>query len=206
MTEGAPWIVVTDEMQFRAVQRGTAERVHGTDGRPDRHVFRPKRVEVKIQRADEPELYARVEVSPGGTRLSELRLSADDPDRRGVRQSDLRNVDFAFLLEDCVAAMTLELDPTVLGPDPAQWPARVGQPAERDVVRLARLLRRGRQRELNPKLLERVAEVYRANIHGAPTKAVQQEFQVSPRMATEYVSRARKRGHLPPTKQGKKNA
>ena len=68
-------------------------------------------------------------------------------------------------------------------------------------------MRAGRtSRDITPQLLERVAKVYRDNIDKYPTKAVQHHFQVSQRMAAEYVSRARKRGLLPPTKRGKKNA
>ena len=59
-------------------------------------------------------------------------------------------------------------------------------------------------RDLTPEVLKRVAEVYRANFDHAPTQAVARTFGVGPRMASTYVQKARERGYLPPTKQGKK--
>ena len=61
-------------------------------------------------------------------------------------------------------------------------------------------------RVINDELLKKVAEVYRDNIHRAPTKAVAKHFGVKDRMASTYVDRARKAGYLPPTKQGQKKA
>jgi hypothetical protein len=66
-------------------------------------------------------------------------------------------------------------------------------------------LRSGRRR-INTELLRQVAEVYRANFDSAPTEAVARTFGVKQRMAHEYVRRARERGFLPPTTQGKKRA
>ena len=59
-------------------------------------------------------------------------------------------------------------------------------------------------RRITPTFLARVAEIYRANLDHAPTLAVQKAFVVSPRMASEYVQRARRAGLLPPTTPGKK--
>jgi hypothetical protein len=61
-------------------------------------------------------------------------------------------------------------------------------------------------RVLNDDVLRQVAEIYRANIKHAPTKAVAKHFGVKDRMASTYVDRARRAGHLPRTKQGKKQA
>ena len=63
-----------------------------------------------------------------------------------------------------------------------------------------------RHRVLNHHVLRLVAEIYRANIKHAPTKAVAKHFGLKDRMASTYVDRARKAGHLPPTKQGRKQA
>jgi hypothetical protein len=41
---------------------------------------------------------------------------------------------------------------------------------------------------------------------GSAAKAVARAFGVKGRMASTYVDRARKAGHLPPTKQGQKKA
>jgi hypothetical protein len=62
------------------------------------------------------------------------------------------------------------------------------------------------RRATTPEFLRSVAEVYRANIDGAPTKAVAAMFNVKDRMASTYVERARKKGYLPETKQGQKKA
>jgi hypothetical protein len=64
-------------------------------------------------------------------------------------------------------------------------------------------LRAGR-RHVNAELLQQVAAVYWANFNKAPAEAVARTFGVKQRMAHEYVRRARKRGFLPPTTQGKK--
>lgn len=61
-------------------------------------------------------------------------------------------------------------------------------------------------RVITDDFLKKVAEVYRENIDRAPTKAVARTFNVKDRMASTYVDRARKKGYLPPTKQGQKKA
>jgi transposase len=67
-------------------------------------------------------------------------------------------------------------------------------------------LRRGWKCDITPALLEKVAGIYRANVHGAPIRAVEHHFQISQRMGVEYVSRARKAGLLPATVNGRKQA
>lgn len=112
----------------------------------------------------------------------------------------------AALLEDSVAAFTFRIEVDAEGKESAHVP-ELGSPVYSDALRHVGQLRAGRTaRSITPELLERVASVYRANITGNPTKAVQHHFQVSQRMSAEYVSRARKRGLLPPTKRGKKQA
>ena len=74
---------------------------------------------------------------------------------------------------------------------------------ERAIRGLLHDLRAGR-RHVNAELLRQVAEVYRAKFDKAPADAVARTFGVKPRMAHEYVRRARERGFLPPTTQGKK--
>ena len=51
-----------------------------------------------------------------------------------------------------------------------------------------------------------MAQVYRENINGTPTKAVGETFNVQSRMASKYVEAARQRGYLPRTERGKKKA
>jgi hypothetical protein len=152
----------------------------------------------------DPELYARVEVNDDGMpRLTELRLVATDPESRGVAQADLREIVVSSLVEDLVAGFTFRLDG---GQGRVIVPA-AGTPAFDAALRFVGRARSSRtSRNITPELLQRVAAVYRNNIDRYPTKAVETHFQVSQRMAAEYVSRARKRGLLPPTKKGQKRA
>lgn len=157
--------------------------------------------------ADDPQVYARVEVSESGPRLVELRFYSVDPDSQGIRQGHLRETEVRATVEDLVAMFTVRVERDDEG---AVLGARSSVDSDRDFtdhLRFVGRLRAGRtSRDITPQLLERVATVYRANIDRYPTKAVQHHFQVSQRMAAEYVSRARKAGHLPPTKKGKKQA
>lgn len=196
MPDGTTWIVV-EEMGARV--RVSEDYVVLSDH------WIPRVLEIATEGLGEPTTYARVEVSESGPRLAELSFSSPDPDARGIRQSDLREIEVRALVEDFVAGFTFRVEQNADGATvhvpTVETPAYV---AARNFVGR---MRAGRTtRDITPQLLERVAEVYRANIATYPTKAVQHHFQVSQRMAAEYVSRARKRGLLPPTKRGKKNA
>lgn len=148
-----------------------------------------------------------VEVNGDGVpRLAELRFLATDPDSKGIRQTDLREVQVSALVEDLLAGFTMRVERDGCGEVTVE-PPFADSPAYTAALRFVGRQRAGRtSRDITPDLLERVAKVYRDNIAGHPTKAVQHHFQVSQRMAAEYVSRARKRGLLPLTKKGKKNA
>lgn len=154
----------------------------------------------------DPEVYARIEVTPTGMpRLAELRFVDEDPDGPGIRQTDLRDLQIATLVEDYMAMFTIRIERDEEGGEGRE--AVTGLDDLPGLTRFVGRMRAGKtSRGITPELLERVARVYRDNINGYPTKAVQSHFQVSQRMAAEYVSRARKRGLLPPTKRGKKNA
>jgi hypothetical protein len=75
-------------------------------------------------------------------------------------------------------------------------PTEIGTDQERVIRGYLTDLRTGR-RHVNAELLKQVAEVYRANFDNAPAEAVARTFWVKPRMAHEYVKRARDRGFLP---------
>jgi hypothetical protein len=62
------------------------------------------------------------------------------------------------------------------------------------------------RRVMTDEFLQKVAQVYRENIDGKPTKAVGEVFSVQPRMASKYVDRARQKGYLSKTVRGKKKA
>lgn len=196
MPESTAWIVL-EELGARV--RVSEEYVVLADH------WIPCVLEIVTEGDGEPETYARVEVSESGPKLVELRFSSVDPDARGVRQADLRDVQVSALLEDFVAGFTFRVEGSGENAE-IHIPFRE-TPEFTDALRFVGRMRAGRTtRDITPQLLERVAKVYRENIDKYPTKAVQHHFQVSQRMAAEYVSRARKRGLLPPTKRGKKNA
>ena len=197
MTDGAGWIV--DE-SLGARLRISEEYVVLEDH------WIPRVLEILLEGDGEPETFARVEVNESGPKLVELRFSSVDPDARGIRQADLRGVVVAAVVEDFVAGFTFRVQRDEAGGAEVLVPV-VESPAYADALRFVGRMRAGRtSRDITPQLLERVAAVYRDNIAGRPTKAVEHHFQVSQRMAAEYVSRARKRGLLPPTKRGKKQA
>lgn len=204
MTDGTDWIVPNPEMAARL--RISHEYVVLEDH------WIPRTIELSANGAvndgPDPEVYARVEVNDDGVpRLAELRMLSTDPHSQGVRQADLREFQVSSLVEDLLAAWTVRLDRDDEGNLAVGDLPFVGTDAYAQSLRLVGRLRSGRtSRDVTPELLQRVAAVYRKNIDGHPTKAVQYHFQVSQRMAAEYVSRARKRGLLPPTKKGKKNA
>lgn len=156
--------------------------------------------------SQEPLLYFEVVVPEreGGPRLTEFAFISRDPESRGIRQADFRDVQVSALVEDFVAMFTVRIVRDESGEAVEAVTALDDMPG---TTRFVSRMRAGRSsRDITPDLLERVAEVYRNNITGYPGKAVQHHFQVSQRTAAEYVSRARKRGLLPPTKKGKKNA
>jgi len=198
MPDGAQWIDFSDPFPGRL--RASEDYVVLEDH------WIPKVLELAGGAAGELEVYARVEVSASGSRLVELRLTNSDPDAQGIRQADLRDVQVSALTEALVAGFTFRVDRDETGTvtvDPPHPDTR----AYTDALRFVGRLRSGRtSRNITPLLLERVARIYRDNIAGNPTQAVEHHFQVSQRMAAEYVSRARKRGLLPLTKKGKKQA
>lgn len=155
--------------------------------------------------ASDPQVFAHVEVTDSGSRLTELRFYSTDPDSPGVRQTDLRETEVRALVEDLVAMFTVRVQRDQDG-EIAARPSTASDQDFYDHLRFVGKMRSGPSRSITPDLLRKVAAVYRDNIDRYPTKAVQHHFQVSQRMAAEYVSRARKAGHLPPTKRGKKQA
>ena len=81
-------------------------RLSGPRVQLERHLV-PAQVEIKTGGEGEPEIYARVEVNEGGSKLAEICFVSTDPDARGIRQTDLREVEVSALLEDLVALFTI---------------------------------------------------------------------------------------------------
>ena len=197
MTDGTQWIDFSEPFPGRL--RVSEDYVVLEDH------WIPKVLEI-VGGEDGDQVYARVEVSESGSRLAELRFTNSDPDGQGIRQTDLRNVEVSALTESLVAGWTFRVDRDAEGVATVE-PPHPDTVAYTDALRFVGRLRSGRtSRDITPQLLERVATVYRDNISGNPNKAIEHHFQVGQRMAAEYVSRARKRGLLPPTKKGQKKA
>ena len=182
--------------------RASEDYVHLEDHRIPRVI----EVQTLEEVAADPQSYVRVEVTDSGPRVAELRFYCVDPDSQGVRQGHLRETEIRAMVEDLVAGFTFRIERFEEGGGLVHAPY-ADTPAYTEALRFVGRMRAGKtSRDITPQLLERVALVYRDNIDRYPTKAVQHHFQVSQRMAAEYVSRARKRGILPPTKKGKKQA
>ncbi|MBR7744453.1 hypothetical protein KC207_14250 [Phycicoccus sp. BSK3Z-2] len=202
MPNGTDWIVLGDQAARLRVSR---EYVVLEDH------WIPTWLEISVNGrpndGPDPEGFARVEVNRNGVpRLVEFAFRASDPESQGIRQADFREVEVSALVEELVAGFTFRAQ---RGPDGESIvePPLEGSDAYLEALRFIGRRRAGRtSRDITPELLERVARVYRSNIDRHPTKAVEHHFQVSQRMAAEYVSRARKRGLLPPTKRGQKRA
>ncbi|WP_181025290.1 hypothetical protein [Mycobacterium kansasii] len=155
-----------------------------------------------------PDLHCRVELRHDVPRLVELSWRATE-DQREIRQKDLRETEVATLVNTIYGTCIFEVRDVWRDRDGAAVRAQLGEIDESEQWRAIRGflhdLRAGR-RHVNAELLRQVAEVYRANIDKAPAEAVGRTFGVKQRMAHEYVRRARERGFLPPTTQGKKKA
>lgn len=153
-----------------------------------------------------PGLHCRVELRDDVPRLVELGWRAM-AGQREIRQKDLRDTEVAALVNTVYGTCVFEMRD--MGRDQAGTAirARLGEESEqwRAIRGFLHDVRAGR-RHVNAELLQQVAEVYRANIDKAPAEAVSRTFGVKQRMAHEYVRRARERGFLPPTTQGKKKA
>ena len=148
----------------------------------------------------DPDMHMRVELRDGSPVVTELSWKAQ-PHQSGIRQKHLRKTDPAKLATDLVVRMIEKpIDPSTA--NVAQL--RETRRALRAFVERQQLPRS--RRVMTPAFLQAVAQVYRENIDGKPTKAVGETFNVQSRMASKYVEVARQRGYLPQTERGKKKA
>lgn len=145
-----------------------------------------------------PDMFVKAAVRDGSPQVVELSLISQ-PGQSEVRPKHLREIDLEQLAEDLYWFEVCEADHN---DDPFVW--ETANRAANKFIQRQRLPRD--YRRIDDSLLREVAEVYRANIRTAPTKAVAKHFGVKDRMAAEYVKRARDRNFLPPTKRGKKQA
>jgi len=196
---------------------GRVRRRIGTVGYAELPVFSPARyvrvgdrmlppwVDVVMPGAGgQPRLALRLEVIDGVPQCRELTLSSSEGGRE-IRQLDLRAVHVDELVAEIYGMLAMRV---VSEGDGVITVAEHGDDAgQADAVRTIREARKGRHaRKITPEFLAEVARVYRENIDGNPTQAVERAFDVSKRMASLYVSRAREAGLLPPTTRGRKRA
>jgi hypothetical protein len=174
----------------------------------------PKWIELTTSGGAGPDMRVRVEVRDGSPQIVELSWIAR-AGQREIRQKDLRNVDLPQLAGDLYSGFFQEVGPFPTGPDGSfpddqqidEWAAQVrkSRTAARNFVDRQRRPRE--HRAINDDFLKSVAAVYRANIHKrAPVEEVVKHFGVGYRTSSLYVEKARKRGFLPPTTRGKKQA
>jgi len=158
----------------------------------------PTWIELTTSGGADPDMHVRVELRDGAPQVVKLAWTSQ-PDQSEVRQKHLRHTDPVELATDLVVS-TINTGHKVPDVEKLRQSRRM---AEKFVERQ----RRPRAyRVITESFLKSVADVYRANIDRAPTKAVAKTFGVKDRMASTYVDRARRAGHLPPTKQGQKRA
>ena len=160
----------------------------------------PTWIEFELDGHDEPDFHCRVEIRDDVPRLVELGWRASE-NQSEIRQKHLRATEVAAIVNAVYGTWVVEIrnDEGI-----SNMPDFDGLSEQNQLIRnLLHDLRAGR-RHVNAELLRQVAEVYRANFDKAPAEAVARTFGVKPRMAHEYVRRARQRGFLPPTTQGKK--
>ena len=185
-----------------------AERLPDSDGTPladgewsPSVRFLPAWVEFELDGRDEPDFHCRIELRDDVPRLIELGYRARE-NQKEIRQKHLRATEIAEIVNTVYRQWIIEVSDVWRDKPGIAIPA-IDDDQHRIVRDLVYDLRAGR-RHVNSQLLRQVAEVYRANFDKAPAEAVARTFGVKPRMAHEYVRRARERGFLPPTTQGKK--
>jgi hypothetical protein len=166
----------------------------------------PAWVEFELFGRDQPDFHCRVELRDGVPRLVELGWSARETQGE-IRQKHLRAAEVSRIANLVYATWVVELRDVWRdkpGTAIANFPGD-DEAHSRRIEGFLHDLQVGR-RHVNTEVLRQVAQVYRANFDRAPTEAVARTFGVKQRMAHEYVRRARERGFLPPTTQGKKRA
>jgi hypothetical protein len=149
------------------------------------------------ENVERPQWGARIELRHGAPMVASMGFASSLEHEREVKPSDFQHIRSAIYV--FYAAFCADI-----GPD--------GEPVHRTTddedKRIAEFLERrrtGRQR-LKTDDYKRAAQVYRDNFDDTPTQAVADAFGVGIRQGGNIVSECRRRGFLPPTKQGKKQA
>jgi len=165
----------------------------------------PTWIEYSATGGADPDIHVRLELRDGSPRVVELSWKAQ-PGQTEIRRKHLRQIDLDKFVTDLVVSMIEKPVPAGLSltnkADIDQL--REARRKARKFVERQRLPRE--RRKMTDEFLRNVAEVYRENISGAPTKTVGETFNVQSRQASKYVDAARQRGYLPKTVRGQKKA
>jgi len=169
---------------------------------PDVRMF-PTWVDFEFFSQTEPDLHCRIELRGDAPRLVEFGWRSRSEAQHDIRQKHLRSVTVDRIAQIVYSVWIVELrDVSRDGAEATKW-TDLSAEQEREIYGVLQDLRSGR-RHVDAELLRQVADIYRENFDSAPAEAVARAFGVKPRMAHEYVKKARDRGFLPPTTQGKK--
>lgn len=165
--------------------------------------YLPTWLSIEANGFEAPNSRARVELDHAGVpRLVEFGWSVVNDHQREIRQSELRKAQVSSIVDVLYAGFIIELENhtgiTNLGGP--------GSPQQVAIQDFLDELRSPGKRRVTGDFLREVADVYRANIDHAPTQAVARTYGVRLRQAGDYVKKARDRGFLPPTKQGRAQA
>ncbi|TDL02151.1 hypothetical protein [Mycobacterium paragordonae] len=175
----------------------------------------PRSIELTTSGGPGPDMHARVELRDGSPVLTELSWKSG-PGQGEIQQKHLRRTEIAKLVTDLVVSTIAQPATGSVGPLPTDDDELLKVLRERKRMRqqstavARRFVERQRlpreRRVMTPEFLQQVANVYRENIDGNPTKAVETTFNVRYRMAGKYVEAARQRGLLSKTERGRKKA
>ena len=165
--------------------------------------YLPTWMSIEANGFEAPNSWARVELDNAGVpRLVELGWAVVNDHQREIRQSELRAAQVSTIVEVLYAGFIIEVeDHTGI--------TNLGGPGSRQQVAIQDFLdelRAPGKRRVTGDFLREVADVYRSNVDHAPTQAVARTYGVKLRQAGDYVKKARDRGFLPPTKQGRAQA
>ncbi|WP_131833172.1 HAD family hydrolase [Mycobacteroides abscessus] len=163
----------------------------------------PRSIELTTSGGANPDMYVRVELRDGSPVLTELSWKSG-PGQSDIQQKHLRQTTIAKLVTDLVVSTMKTADMVPVDEAPDVTALRRSKAAARKFVDRQQLPRA--RRVMTPEFLQEVAKVYRENIDGHPTKAVEETFNVRYRMAGKYVESARQRGYLSQTVRGQKKA
>lgn len=140
---------------------------------------------------------AVVEATPRGPRCVDVRLQAR-PDGEPITPAGLRRVPLGRIVALIADILPAQLE---LGDTPEKYAARERTARARYRRAVTRSQQNERRWQLDDKMLEKVADVYRDAVRHdqPPTAAVQEYFRLGTRArAARWVKRAREEGHLGP--------